>query len=59
MPRNNELLDELKICVVAVSGAGLVIPQLYDDENQPNLADAIAALARNVQSQGDGSRTKV
>src|ERR1700720_2666829 len=29
----------------------------YDDENQPNLADAIAALARNVQSQGDGSRT--
>src|ERR1700722_13675275 len=31
----------------------------YDDENQPNLPDAIAALAHNVRSQGDGSRTKV
>ena len=31
----------------------------YDDENQPNLADAIAALARNIQSQGGGSQTKV
>src|ERR1700723_1599419 len=31
----------------------------YDDENQPNLADAIAALARNVGSQRESSRTKV
>ena len=31
----------------------------YDDGNQPNLADAIAALARNVGSQRDSSRTKV
>src|ERR1700722_9316110 len=31
----------------------------YDDGNQPNLADAIAALARNLGSQRDSSRTKV
>src|ERR1700720_2023774 len=31
----------------------------YDDGNQPNLADAIAALAHNVGSQRDSSRTKV
>src|ERR1700723_1542200 len=31
----------------------------YDDGNQPNLADAIAALARNVGSQRESSRTKV
>src|SRR3984957_19576781 len=31
----------------------------YDDGNQPNLADAIAALARNVGSQRDSSQTKV
>ena len=31
----------------------------YDDGNQPNLADAIAALAHNVRSQRDSSRTKV
>src|ERR1700723_877875 len=31
----------------------------YDDGNQPNLADAIAALARNVRSQRDSSQTKV
>src|ERR1700723_2440537 len=30
----------------------------YDDGNQPNLADAIAALARNVGSQRESSRTK-
>ena len=30
----------------------------YDDGNQPNLADAIAALARNVGSQRDSSRTR-
>src|ERR1700720_2574322 len=29
----------------------------YDDGNQPNLADAIAALAHNVGSQRDSSRT--
>ena len=28
----------------------------YDDVNQPNLADAIAALARNIRSQGNGSQ---
>src|SRR3984957_9592614 len=31
----------------------------YDDGNQPNLADAIAALARNIGSQRESSRTKV
>src|SRR6202041_575252 len=31
----------------------------YDDGNQPNHADAIAALACNVGSQRDSSRTKV
>src|SRR6202040_2861947 len=31
----------------------------YDDGNQPNLADAIAALARNVRSQRDSSQAKV
>ena len=31
----------------------------YDDGNQPNLADAIAALAHNVRSQTDSSQTKV
>ena len=31
---------------------------LYDD-NQPNLTDAITALARNVQDPGDGSQAKV
>src|SRR3984957_18503426 len=31
----------------------------HGDGNQPNLADAIAALARNVGSQRDSSRTKV
>src|ERR1700722_5772480 len=30
-----------------------------DDGNQPNLADAIAALAHNVGSQRDSSQTKV
>ena len=30
-----------------------------DDGNQPNLADAIAALARNVGSERDSSQTKV
>src|SRR3984957_5025886 len=29
----------------------------YDDGNQPNLADGIAALARNVGSQRESSRT--
>ena len=28
------------------------------DEQQNNLADAISTLARNVQQQGDGSRSK-
>jgi len=31
----------------------------YDDGNQPNLTDAIAAPARNVGSQRESSRTKV
>src|ERR1700722_13774881 len=31
----------------------------FEDGNQPNFADAIAALARNVGSQRDSSRTKV
>ena len=31
----------------------------YDDGNQPNLTDAIAALAHNVCSQEDSSQTKV
>src|ERR1700722_20068870 len=31
----------------------------YDDGNQPNVADAIAALACNVGSQRESSRTKV
>jgi len=34
-------------------------PDDSDDDVQHNLADAIAALARNVQHQGDGSRSKV
>jgi hypothetical protein len=34
-------------------------PDHSDDDAQHNLADAIAALAKNVKHQGDGSRTKV
>ena len=34
-------------------------PDDPDNDVQNNLADAIAALARNVRHQGDGSRSKV
>ena len=34
-------------------------PDNSDDDVQHNLADAIAALAKNVKHQGDGSRSKV
>jgi len=34
-------------------------PDNSDEDVQHNLADAIAALARNVKHQGDGSRSKV